>query len=220
MLAFSNLAAVHGEFCKLKVLALHGYAQTGAVLRDRSGGFRKPLRKSLFDVSFPDAPFGCTASGEDEREADADTSRRAWWRGHSGLETYIGWPESRQALLSLWDREGGFDGVLGFSQGAGAAAMICAEMRPRFGIFVSGFVPRDEEAARALLAGVDGAVHSLHILGLQDELVVAERSRALSDCFASATIVEHQGGHYIPSNAAMRAELAGFLDKKVFPTQQ
>jgi len=213
----ASLAVGHGKPSgKLKVLALHGYAQNGGVLRDRSGGFRKPLRKSKFDIYFPDAPFGCTANGENEREADSDPSRRAWWRGHSGHETYIGWPESRQALLSLWEREGGFDGVLGFSQGAGAAAILCAEMRPSFGIFVSGFVPRDQEAARALLAGVDGAVHSLHIIGLEDKLVVAERSRALADCFAGARVVEHQGGHYIPSNAEMRAEVAGFL-KDVFP---
>ena len=30
---------------KLKVLCLHGYSQNGAVLRDHSGGFRKPFKK-------------------------------------------------------------------------------------------------------------------------------------------------------------------------------
>ena len=29
---------------RLKVLCMHGYSQNGAVLRDRSGGFRKPFK--------------------------------------------------------------------------------------------------------------------------------------------------------------------------------
>ena len=51
---------------KLKILCLHGYAQTGAVLRDRSGGFRKPFKKARFEMYYPDGPFGCTKDGEDE----------------------------------------------------------------------------------------------------------------------------------------------------------
>ena len=139
---------------KLKVLCLHGYSQNGAVLRDRSGGFRKPFKKSRFELSYPDGLFGCTKDGEDEQEADADLERRAWWRGHAGQATYVGWDESHASLCELWEREQ-FDGIIGFSQGAAAAAMLCAELKPRFGIFVAGFVPNDQAAAAVLLAGVD-----------------------------------------------------------------
>ena len=139
---------------KLKVLCMHGYSQNGAVLRDRSGGFRKPFKKSRFELSYPDGLFGCTKDGEDQDEADADLERRAWWRGHAGQATYVGWDESHASMCELWEREQ-FDGIIGFSQGAAAAAMLCAELKPRFGIFVAGFVPNDQEAAAVLLAGVD-----------------------------------------------------------------
>ena len=188
----------------LKVLALHGYSQCGMVFRDRSGGFRKPLKKRHFQFIYPDAPFGCTAKGEDEAEADADDSRRAWWRGHSGLDTYDGWDESREKLRRLWEEEQ-CEGIVGFSQGAAAAAMLCADLcsdpaarKPKFAIIVAGFVPRDQNAAASLLAGVAG-VPTLHVWGKQDDLVIPERSKALSDLFTDAVTCEHEGGHTTPT---------------------
>ena len=115
---------------------------------------RKPFKKSRFELSYPDGLFGCTNDGEDQDEADADLERRAWWRGHAGQATYVGWDQSHASMCELWEREQ-FDGIIGFSQGAAAAAMLCAELKPRFGIFVAGFVPNDQEAAALLLAGVD-----------------------------------------------------------------
>ena len=203
---------------KLKILALHGYAQNGAILRDRSGGFRKPFKKSRFEVVYAGGQFGCTANGEDEEEADADETRRAWWRGHSGQDTYVGWGESRAQLHALWARER-CDGVLGFSQGAAAAAMLCADLcaspqRPQFGIFVSGFVPRDQLAAEALLVGVSG-LPSLHVCGAADELVVSGRSLALAALFTDATVVEHPGGHCLPSGSTVRKEVATWVQGAV-----
>ncbi len=195
---------------RLKVLCLHGYAQNAHIFRDRSGGFRKPLKKSKYELHYVDGPFGCTKDGEDETEADADPLRRAWWRGSSAASTYEGWTESHAMLRQLWERES-FDGVIGFSQGAGAAAMLCAEMQPMFGMFVSGFVPRDRVAAAALLAGVRD-VPTLHVYGENDELVTPDRSRALADCFVGASVIVHEGGHMIPSSAHVRAQVRSFLD--------
>ena len=210
MLLLALLVSVTPVPARLKVLCLHGYGQTGAVLRDRSGGFRKPLKKSRFEMTYPDGPYGCTAAGEDEAEAEADAARRAWWRGNSGQ--YDGWSETRASLKALCEREQ-YDGILGFSQGAAAAAMLCAELRPRFGIFVSGFVPRDEVAAAELYAGVGDDVATLHVYGESDELVVAERSRALVDLFADATVAEHPGGHMIPSGPLVRESVVEFLER-------
>ena len=194
---------------KLKVLCLHGYGQNGGVLRDRSGGFRKPMKKSNFEMTYADGPYGCTAKGEDQIIADADLMKRAWWRGHSGQATYSGWTEARASLGALWDAEE-FDGVIGFSQGAAAAAMLAAERQPAFAILVAGFVPKDEDAAAALLSG--SSVRSLHVIGDGDEQVVPERSRALAELFADASVVSHPGGHMIPSGPLVRASMVEFLD--------
>ena len=195
---------------KLKVLALHGYSQNAQILRDRSGGFRKPMKKSKYEVTCLDGPFGCTANGEDIAVADADKTRRAWWRGNSLQDTYVGWDETRALIVDLWEREQ-FDGIMGFSQGAGAAAMLCAELQPRFAILISGFVARDIEAGAGLLAGVDNAP-SLHVFGESDQLVVPDRSRALVECFTDATVIAHEGGHMIPSGATVRRQVVAFLD--------
>ena len=187
---------------KLRVLCLHGFGQNGEVLRDRSGAFRKPLKKSRFELTYVDAPFPC---------ADADaTSQRAWWRtSDDGVTTYDGWDTSRAQLVDRWRAEG-FDGILGFSQGAAAAAMLCAEVRPRFAVLVAGFVPRDREAAATLLAGVEG-VPTLHVYGRTDAIVETERSRALAALFGGASIVEHDGGHMLPAGAGVRREVEAFL---------
>ena len=108
---------------KLKVLCLHGYAQNGAVLRDRSGGFRKPFKKSRFELSYPDGLFGCTKDGEDQHEADADLNRRAWWRGHAGQATYTGWDASHASLCELWEREQ-FDGIIGFAAAVASTSIV------------------------------------------------------------------------------------------------
>ena len=90
--------------------------------------------------------------------------------------------------------------------------MLSAELRPSFAIYVSGFVPRDEIAGAALLEGVEN-MQTLHVIGQADELVVPERSRALAALFADATVVEHVGGHMLPSGSAVRPAVAAFVEE-------
>ncbi|KAL1528875.1 hypothetical protein AB1Y20_010198 [Prymnesium parvum] len=204
----SHVSACEAAPAKLKVLCLHGYSQNAASLRDKSGGFRRAMKKSLFEFAYVDGPFGCTANGEPIADADADPLRRAWWRGVS----YEGWSTTLESLEALWEKEQ-FEGVFGFSQGAAMAAILCGHMKhrkPKFAIFVSGFVPRHPEPANRLLLGVD--VPSLHVIGQSDGIVTPDRSRALADIFADAMIIEHAGGHTIPSGANVRQQVASFLE--------
>ena len=61
---------------------------------------RKPFKKSRFELSYPDGLFGCTKDGEDQAEADADLERRAWWRGHAGQATYVGWDQTHASMCN------------------------------------------------------------------------------------------------------------------------
>lgn len=74
-------------------------------------------------------------------------------------EGYVGWESAIQSLAQLSREQGPFDGVLGFSQGGSAAAVVAAsiehpELLPenleaiqttplKFMISVSGFRPND-----------------------------------------------------------------------------
>ena len=97
--------------------------------------------------------------------------------------------------------------------------MLCAELQPRFGVFVAGFVPNDQVAAAALLAGVDASVPTLHVIGSGDQLVAPERSHALAELFEGANIVSHEGGHMIPSSAAVRSQVVSFIESALAECQ-
>ena len=137
-------------------------------------------------------------------------------------------------------RDGPFDGILGFSQGASLAALLCRRRSAsfRFAILVSGFVPQDPAFESYFEgsggAGGDGGVgdhgdgvgegeggdavrqmRSLHVYGLADERVPHATSRRLAKCFAQATHFPWEGGHAIPSGAAFRGALREFIAASV-----
>lgn len=61
-----------------------------------------------------------------------------------------------------------------------------------FSILCSGFKSRDIHHETMFKETIH--TPSLHIIGLQDQLVVPERSVALSHCFKAPCIYEHEGG--------------------------
>ena len=105
--------------------------------------------------------------------------------------------------------------------------MLAAEMAadgersPRFVILVSGFVPGEAgtQAAEALLKGVTG-IPSLHVIGRTDQMVPPARAHSLAALFDSASVLEHDKGHMIPSSAEARNELNRLLDDHGFRRAQ
>jgi len=89
-----------------RILCLHGYHGTGAILRRQMAGLVSALPEPM-ELVFPDAPA--------LRRGDF-----GWW--HPG---FAGWESSRDAVLSQLRSEP-FDGVFGFSQGAAMAGLIAA----------------------------------------------------------------------------------------------
>lgn len=81
---------------------------------------------------------------------------RAWWMSRE--EGYVGWESTIHSLAQLSREQGPFDGILGFSQGGSAAAVVAAAIEHpallskldtiqteplKFMISVSGFRPND-----------------------------------------------------------------------------
>ncbi|KAJ2491206.1 hypothetical protein IWW37_002458 [Coemansia sp. RSA 2050] len=165
---------------KLRVLCLHGYTQTAQKFRERTGPFRRSLKNEL-DLHFITAPHTATEFG----------FGNAWWNRAPDNKNDDGpdriWAEV-QASLDLISRvvreEGPFDGILGFSQGAGMAAIALAmrqaEMGMGFAILVAGFVPDMRQFMEAIEEGGRISVPTLVVVGENDEVVPAHRGRLLA----------------------------------------
>eukprot|EP00435_Cladocopium_sp_Y103_P035251 s467_g9.t1 len=133
----------------VRLLALHGFGQNAELFvqkraKDRSSSFQLELLrklKSVASVVAIDAPH----------TLPYDPSLRGWWIYDKDL--WDGTAESIQSLAehllqrSTFEPEwskGGYDAILGFSQGAILAAALCTRLLekgqpPRFAIFLSGF---------------------------------------------------------------------------------
>ena len=133
---------------KLKLLCLHGYAQNGQFFRERTGAVRKQL-KSVCEFTFLDAPR--PATGEFLGQIDEATrgAPLGWYNTRDGnrpalSSAYAGLDESLELIRQTCQRQGPFDGVLGFSQGATLAALLCLTTDLfQFAVLFAGYVPRD-----------------------------------------------------------------------------
>ncbi|XP_021772439.1 rhodanese-like domain-containing protein 6 [Chenopodium quinoa] len=129
-----------------------------------------------------------------------------------------GFTESLLYLKSVVSKDGPFDGILGFSQGAAMVALICAErgrldleLGFRFVILCSGFAVN--------LAGHEkGSITlpTLHVFGSEDggdRQISSGFSRDLSSYFEDGcrVIIEHDSGHIIPTRPPYIDEVKEFL---------
>jgi pimeloyl-ACP methyl ester carboxylesterase len=133
----------------IKLLFLHGFTQSGPLFAAKCGALRKTLAKAFpagITLSFPTAPRRLSPTdvsflhggnesknqgGGEEEEEEVDAW--AWWqrKGSSGSAyTYEGLDEGLGRIAQVLRDEGPFDGVVGFSQGGAAAAMVASLLEP------------------------------------------------------------------------------------------
>ncbi|XP_010267911.1 PREDICTED: rhodanese-like domain-containing protein 6 [Nelumbo nucifera] len=129
-----------------------------------------------------------------------------------------GFDVSLTYLKTVFSQLGPFDGVLGFSQGAAIAALLCmergrkdAEIDFRFVILCSGFAPNLSKVKR-------GSINcpSLHIFGNsqgKDRQIACHASMELAGLFEEgcSVIIEHESGHIIPTQSPYIDEIKSFL---------
>lgn len=172
--------------------------------------------KSRAEFVFLDGPF--EASTDDDIQESSEPDGRSWWRFTNVAEEasnqrpsqasiYSGWDTTREAIRQKIADEAPIDLILGFSQGATAAALFCADLDTveqsmlRSVILVSGFIPRDPEYAKIISDQRPIRLRSLHLSGEKDLLVPTDRSRQLWDMFeeSTRTVHVHPGGHMVPT---------------------
>ena len=117
--------------------------------------------------------------------------------------------KSVTSLGELWEREGPFDGVLGFSQGACLVAVLAARqsqgllppgMSFEFAAVFSGFLPNDPTFAAEIKSAAPVMLPSFHCYGGSDEIISPAQSLeavGLFDPASAKMVMEHDGGHLV-----------------------
>lgn len=182
-----------------RVLCLHGYHGSGAILRDQMASLTAALPANI-ELVYVDAPTLATGDF-------------GWW--HEGFD---GWERTRDWAIDLVCAGPRFDGVFGFSQGAALAGLLTAlqesgtappEFHFDFAVMVSGFtsdLPKHAQLLRHKLT-----TPSVHVIGRSDVIVPRKDSLRLADRFANPLIIEHPGGHIVPGHHAVAGPIAEFL---------
>ncbi|NXP04958.1 OVCA2 Esterase, partial [Thinocorus orbignyianus] len=206
----------------LRLLGLHGYRQSGRRFHQRTGALRKALRgcAELVAVDAPHLVPG--GGGEDD---DGGDPPRGWWFSRPDAfdagevaAAPAGLEESLSAVEAAMAEHGPFDGLLGFSQGAALAAMVCA-LRARgdprfpvaFAILVAGFASRAPAHAHFYRDPI--SLPTLHVVGDADAVIAAPLSRELAQHFVEPTVLTHTGGHFVPAAAPQKKVYLDFLDR-------
>ncbi|KAG7322458.1 hypothetical protein KOW79_013804 [Hemibagrus wyckioides] len=215
----------------LRILCIHGYRQSSASFREKTGALRKLLKKQV-ELVYIDAPHTVPTSKESElqdKTASVGDNQSGWWfsdaqacsfDARQECESSFGLEQSLEAVRMAVKDLGPFDGILGFSQGAALVAMLCSlqeqKLDPtfnfRFAILVAGFRSGCAQH-QYFYKGVNVRVPSLHVFGQDDKVIPEQMSRDLLHIFIGADILTHHGGHFVPAASAHKHIYQEFLKR-------
>jgi hypothetical protein len=187
---------------ELRILCLHGYHGSAAVLRTQMARFVAAMPADVEFVYF-DAPS--LAAGD-----------YGWWHASSG-----GWERTRTWATQLFRSTGGFDGVFGFSQGAALTGLLAGVQQTRIGdphedinfdlaVMIGGFKTDAAEPDDPFTHPL--GVPSVHVIGRTDGVVPPAESRRLADQFTDPLVLEHPGGHVVPDDPAVTRPIVDLLE--------
>jgi len=181
-----------------RILCLHGKGELGSAFLDTFSALREAT-SSAAEWQAIDAPHAISGG-------------RAWWLLAPGersftAESYIGDDVSIAAIDTAW-KDGSFDGIMGFSQGAMLAAIIVARAalapdnqdiaRPRFALLYGSAWPKPwgPVLSRVHTEAAGRVPPSLHILGRADRTNPPEQGAQVAACLGG-TVQWHEGGHCV-----------------------
>lgn len=210
------------EQTKLRVLCLHGYRQTGTTFREKTGAFRKLLKKHA-EFVFLTSPLRVPALTSDGGGGDDGGS--GWWfsqpndyfKAQDDSDCVKGYEESLKATVDFVSENGPFDGLLGFSQGGAMLGLLCGLQQQgklpfsfKFAIFASAF--RSHSSPHQHLYSEKIILPSLHVYGEEDQVIQKSMSEEFLQYFHEPQTLVHSGGHFIPATGAHKATYITFLE--------
>ena len=128
-----------------------------------------------------------------------------WYRATTAKPPhYLGLDETLRYLCELIEREGPFDAVLGWSQGAVMAAIMAAQQQNGVGhnfglkwlLLCGGFLPGDAKVKRLFEPAIQ--LPSLHVVGKLESDFMRQRGIKLHAAFHQADWLETPVGHVLP----------------------
>lgn len=214
-----------------KILCLHGFVQNGSQFAKKASGVRKALKKVGYETIFltapvkvelADLPFDVNVNslgGSTEASSSEADSMRSWWPNSESNPNYYSLDEAFNAVKESIVKDGPYDGVLGFSQGAGFAGVLCKNMHTlhesqpplKFAIFYAGFKLKPPQHQHFYDTKIQ--TPSLHITGSLDTVVAEDRTKPFYEAFdeSNRTYIVHPGGHFVPNSKDMVSQLVNWV---------
>ena len=196
-----------------KILCLHGYRQTSTTFYEKLGAFRKMVGKKC-SLRLLNAPHLVPNPEESDEQ-------RGWWfsqphgyfKSDDVSDCDKGFEESLDLIRKTIQEEGPFQGIMGFSQGAALTVLLC--MMPEFKFdFAMVFAPFKSVCSKhdKFYQSVD--IPTLYVVGDGDQVIHPSQSEALLAYFTKATVVKHDGGHFVPATSKQKPAYLKFLEEQ------
>ncbi|XP_010025399.2 esterase AGAP003155 isoform X1 [Eucalyptus grandis] len=208
---------------KPRILCLHGFRMSAKILETQMHKWPESLLEKL-DLVYLDAPY--PSMGKSGAEGVFDPPYFEWFQGNQDYTEYENFKECIDFIEDFMVKNGPFDGLLGFSQGAVLAAALPGMQAEglvftkvpeiKFLILISGAkLGGSKFSAPPLAANAFSSpvkCPSLHVIGEND--LVKPDSIALLDSFVDPIIVHHLEDHTIPrlDNQSLE-DVNNFIDK-------
>ncbi|KAH3899017.1 probable Family of serine hydrolases 1 [Saccharomycodes ludwigii] len=214
-----------------KLLCLHGFLQNAKVFSEKSSGIRKLLKKAGIQTDYIDGPVVLERKDlpfemdDDKWQACLDANVNRAWFSHSEISKELDLSDSIKYVSEYIAKNGPYDGIIAFSQGAALATIITNQIttlvptQPQFkvSVIISGysFTEPDpehpgqlritEKFVKSFTPNPERTTKMLFIYGSSDQAVPCQRSKYLYNIYENSNVkdnlkaFEHDGGHMVPN---------------------
>ncbi|CAN6678969.1 unnamed protein product [Malus baccata var. baccata] len=187
---------------KPRFLCLHGFRTSGEIMRKQVGKWPESVLEKL-DMVYLDGPF--PAQGKSDVDGIFDPPYYEWFQFNQEFSAYTNFDECLEYIEDYMIKEGPFDGLVGFSQGAILSAglpglqakgvALTKVPKIKFLIIIGGAKFKSPEVAEDAYSSPIQCP-SLHFLGEMDFL--KPYGLELLEHCVDASVIHHPKGHTVP----------------------
>ncbi|KAK6237935.1 hypothetical protein QUC31_003404 [Theobroma cacao] len=219
---------------KPRILCLHGFRTSAEILKKLVLRWPATVLEKL-DLVFLDGPY--PAQGKSAVEGFFDPPYYEWFQANQDYTEYTNFEECLAFIEDYMIKNGPFDGLMGFSQGAVLSAALPGMQRDgvaltkvpkiKFLILISGAKFGGSKFGHHKLTSTAFSspleCPSLHIIGEMDTTNTKPESTALLESFVDPFVINHPKGHTVPKLDEKSTEvMLRFIERiqKTMPTDE